>query len=84
VAAMDGPNPALALQLLEQIRSQFPGSRRADRLTVCGLMLHAPVHVYTTNDQRCQSTHAWCKAEAGDGASGPPMSAGICACLCTI
>ena len=34
MAAMDGPNPALALQLLEQIRSQFPGSRRADRLTV--------------------------------------------------
>ena len=34
MAAMDGPNPALALQLLEQIRGQFPGSRRADRLTV--------------------------------------------------
>jgi len=34
LAAMDGPNPALALRLLESIRSQFPNSRRADRLTV--------------------------------------------------
>lgn len=34
MAAMDGPNPNLALQLLEQIRNQFPNSRRADRLTV--------------------------------------------------
>ena len=43
VAAMDGPNPALALQLLEQIRSQFPNSRRADRLTVSEILPHEPL-----------------------------------------
>ena len=34
VAAMDGPSVKLALQLVDQIRRQFPDSKRSDRLTV--------------------------------------------------
>lgn len=34
IAAMDGPHPKLALQMVEQIRHQFPNSKRADRVTV--------------------------------------------------
>mmetsp|Transcript_9694 Transcript_9694/g.29206 ORF Transcript_9694/g.29206 Transcript_9694/m.29206 type:complete len:301 (+) Transcript_9694:224-1126(+) len=33
IAAMDGPNVKLALQLVDQIRKQFPDSKRGDRLT---------------------------------------------------
>lgn len=84
MAAMDGPNPALALQLLEQIRGQFPGSRRADRLTVH--LIQAPSTCACASHLQWNSSafHTRYLQEGGDGAAGLSMSAGICACLCTI
>lgn len=61
IAAMDTPHTKLALQLVEQIRQQFPNSKRADRVT----------GMYNESQDRSDDAAEWYDKITDDQPSNP-------------